>query len=257
MANSASDDAKLVEFLNTASRQKLIDQPYIGVATADKIIRARPIKALDDLAKAGVSPRMISEIGTIKIPGEATGGTGRPAVTSPKSPPPKATPKHAGFADAEPIDAFDKPFLSILQERGDDRFEGRVPPLAFLGIYYGPPANKTDVFVIWVVETPLEAVGKFSRFAADFRQILSTKHEDGVDLKRDQHFIENYVDEETISTLLRAGKSDPDSDSETKATSELLFAAIKTGRFVKLIPQTANAKTVAVAALIDALAARG
>ena len=59
----AAAKAKVVLDLNKASEQELADNlPGVGEVTAKKIVAGRPYTTVDDLAKAGVSARVIEEI---------------------------------------------------------------------------------------------------------------------------------------------------------------------------------------------------
>jgi len=62
--------------LNTASEKDLETLPGVGPATAKKIIAGRPYASVDELSKAGVSSKVISQISPLVT---ASGGTETPA----------------------------------------------------------------------------------------------------------------------------------------------------------------------------------
>jgi competence protein ComEA len=80
----AKTAAKIVLDLNKATAEELeADLPGVGPATAKKIIAGRPYKSVDDLAKAGVSARVIEGIRAHVSIGSAT--TEKPKAVMSKS----------------------------------------------------------------------------------------------------------------------------------------------------------------------------
>ena len=85
--------AKIID-LNTASQPELESLPRIGKSTAKKIMAARPYASVDDLSKAGLTPKVISNLKPLvtvaAVPPKA-GAPGTPTATSPAASPGTAT----------------------------------------------------------------------------------------------------------------------------------------------------------------------
>ena len=82
--------------LNTGSEKELESLKGIGPATAKKIIAGRPYRSVGELSRAGVSAKVISEIGpnvTVSAPAVASNPTPAPTpAPTPQSAPPSTTP---------------------------------------------------------------------------------------------------------------------------------------------------------------------
>ncbi|HVN76774.1 MAG TPA: helix-hairpin-helix domain-containing protein [Thermoanaerobaculaceae bacterium] len=70
-AKGQGEEAELID-LNTATEEELDTLPGVGKATAEKIIKGRPYKSVDDLANAGVSKATIAKIADLVTVGAAT-----------------------------------------------------------------------------------------------------------------------------------------------------------------------------------------
>jgi len=74
--------------LNTASEKDLESLKGIGPVTANKIIAARPFASVDDLARAGVSARVIAEVRPLVTVSGVVAALPRPAQASVPTPAP-------------------------------------------------------------------------------------------------------------------------------------------------------------------------
>ena len=85
--------AKIID-LNTASQSELESLPEIGKAMANRIIAARPYASVDDLSKAGLTPKAIGNLKPLvtvsAVPSKA-GAPGTPTATAPAATPGTAT----------------------------------------------------------------------------------------------------------------------------------------------------------------------
>jgi DNA uptake protein ComE-like DNA-binding protein len=77
--------------LNSASEKDLETLPGVGPATAKKIIAARPYATVEDLARAGLSAKVIA-----KLAPNATAGPASPPATKVSTPVPGAAPAKPG-----------------------------------------------------------------------------------------------------------------------------------------------------------------
>src|SRR5580704_8739711 len=82
--------------INNATQKDLENLPGVGSATAKKIIAGRPYATVADLAKAGVSAKVIQDVTPLVIVGTPAAAATKPAKTT------KA--KAPAAAGAEPVD---------------------------------------------------------------------------------------------------------------------------------------------------------
>jgi DNA uptake protein ComE-like DNA-binding protein len=79
--------------VNTATEPELIALPGVGAATAKKIIAGRPYSSVDDLARAGLSARVIAQIQPLVTAGRRTRAAASASAPPPVTePPPTAAP---------------------------------------------------------------------------------------------------------------------------------------------------------------------
>jgi DNA uptake protein ComE-like DNA-binding protein len=84
--------------INNATQKDLENLPGVGAATAKKIIAGRPYSAVGDLAKAGVSAKVIQGITPLVVVGTPSSAQMPPATT------PKAPKTPAAAASTAPVD---------------------------------------------------------------------------------------------------------------------------------------------------------
>jgi DNA uptake protein ComE-like DNA-binding protein len=102
--------------INNATQKDLENLPGVGSATAKKIIAGRPYATVADLAKAGVSAKVIQDVTPLVIVGTPAAAATKPAkTTKAKAPAP---------AGAEPVD------LNIATEAQLDALPGVGPATA-------------------------------------------------------------------------------------------------------------------------------
>jgi DNA uptake protein ComE-like DNA-binding protein len=83
--------------INNATQKDLENLPGVGSATAKKIIAGRPYSAVGDLAKAGVSAKVIQDLTPLVM-------VGTPAATSATKPAKPAKTKTAASTTGAPVD---------------------------------------------------------------------------------------------------------------------------------------------------------
>ena len=134
--------AALVD-LNTASQKDLEALKGVGPATAKKIIAARPYASVDELSKAGLSAKQISEIKPLVTVSAAAA----PAAAAPaKAAPAKAAPAKAGKAApaaAAPAAASGPLDLNTASEKDLEALKG-VGPATAKKIIAGRPYTSVD-----------------------------------------------------------------------------------------------------------------
>src|SRR5579863_10237093 len=84
--------------INNATQKDLENLPGVGAATAKKIIAGRPYSAVGDLAKAGVSAKVIQGITPLVMVG-APSAAAKPPATTPKAPKTSAAPTSSAPVD--------------------------------------------------------------------------------------------------------------------------------------------------------------
>jgi len=130
-STKAVGTVKLVD-LNTATEKELEVLPGVGVVTAKKIVAGRPYTSVDDLARAGVSARVIGGIrNLVVVPAAAT-----PAPTVPARKKSAAAPALAP-ATAGPVD------LNTATEAQLEGLPGVGPAIA-KAIIAGRPYSSVD-----------------------------------------------------------------------------------------------------------------
>jgi len=88
VSSYAAEPQKAPVDLNTASQKEIEAIKGVGPATAKKIIESRPYASVDELSKAGLSPKMIEKIKPFVTVGKTPAAA--PAV-KPKAPPQTGT----------------------------------------------------------------------------------------------------------------------------------------------------------------------
>ena len=108
-----------------------------------------------------------------------------------------------------------------------------------MGLYYGPPSNSNDVFMLWVTQ---ESTG--GRFNADPILDFIKSPNQTVTLNDGQSFIQHVVDAETLSSILKQGVSGNHPDADV---IDLLIEAIRAERYHILLPKNPSNPEVRIA----------
>ena len=144
-------------------------------------------------------------------------------------------------------------FLSVLTELADAELSSIDPEVWFMGLYYGPPSNPNDVFMLWVTQQSTE-----DRFkAVPILESIGTPTQT-VTLNDGQSFIQHVVDVETLSSVLELGGSGNHPDA---GVINSLIEAIRAERYHIMLPKDPSTLKLAVAnalmPLTEKLAAGG
>ena len=79
---------------------------------------------------------------------------------------------------AVPVLQFDR-FSNVLTELADWRLSRTESEIAFMGLYYGPPTNLNDVFMLWVTQE--SSGGRFKADPISWTSIKSPNQTDGLE----------------------------------------------------------------------------
>jgi hypothetical protein len=153
----------------------------------------------------------------------------RPAMPTPGS--------HTALK-AAPVLQYDR-FSNLLTELADSRLSKTESEIAFMGLYYGPPSNPNDVFMLWVTR---ESSG--GRFKADPILEFIKSPNQTVALNEGQSFIQHVVDVETLSSILKKGVSGNHPDADVINS---IIEAIRAERYHILLPKNPSNPVRAVA----------
>jgi hypothetical protein len=160
-------------------------------------------------------------------------------------------PKGQTVLEAVPVLQYDR-FSNVLIELADSRLSRTESEIAFMGLYYGPPSNPNDVFMLWVTQ---ESTG--GRFKADSILDIIKSPNQTVALNDGQSFIQHVVDVETLSSILKKGDSGNHPDADV---INAMIEAIRAERYHILLPKNPSNPELAVAntlvPLTEKLAAR-
>jgi hypothetical protein len=152
--------------------------------------------------------------------------------------------------EAVPAPQYDR-FCDVLAELAESELSNTDPEVWFMGLYYGPPSNPNDVFMLWV--TQQSSGGRFN--ARPILDAIKTPIQ-RVTLDDDESFIQYVVDVETLAGVLKQGRAGNHPDAEV---IDSLIDAIRAERYHIMLPKnpsnTALAVANAVAPLTEQLAA--
>ncbi len=171
-----------------------------------------------------------------------------PSTRKPKAvDPPKATEKRAlamatpgGPTELEAVRYrnYDH-FMQLLTELADAELSSIDPEIWFMGLYYGPPSNPNDVFMLWVTQQSTEGRFKAVPILESIRTPTQT-----VTLNDDQTFIQHVVDVQTLSSVLELGGPGNHLDADV---INLLIEAIRAERYHIMLPKDPSTLKRAVA----------
>ncbi|HKI20109.1 MAG TPA: hypothetical protein VKA15_19625 [Isosphaeraceae bacterium] len=147
-------------------------------------------------------------------------------------------PKRRRELEAVRVPQYDR-FFDLLTELADSVLSNSDPGVWFMGLYYGPPSNPNDVFMLWV--TQQSTGGRFNP-----RPILDTikTPSQTVTLNDDQSFIQHVVDVETLSGVLKHGSAGNHPDADVINS---LIDAIRAERYHIMLPKNPSNPMLAVA----------
>jgi hypothetical protein len=152
---------------------------------------------------------------------------------------------------AEPVLQYDR-FSNLLTQLADSRLSRTGSEIAIMALYYGPPSNQNDVFMLWVIQ---ESSG--GRFKADPILDFIKSANQTVALNEGQSFIQHVVDVETLSSILKKGDSGNHPDADV---INAIIEAVRAERYHILLPKNPSNPELAVAntlvPLTEKLAAR-
>lgn len=146
-----------------------------------------------------------------------------------------------------PVLQYDR-FSDLLTELADSRLSRTESEIAFMGLYYGPPSNPNDVFMLWVTQ---ESSG--GRFNADPILDFIKSPNQTVALSDGQSFIQHVVDVETFSSILKKGASGNHPDADVINS---IIEAIRAERYHILLPKDPSNPDRAVADALVPLSGR-
>jgi hypothetical protein len=149
-----------------------------------------------------------------------------------------SAPKGHTVRKAVPALQYDR-FSNLLTELADSRLSRTESEIAFMGLYYGPPSNPNDVFMLWVTQ---ESSG--GRFKADPILDFIKSPNQTVALNDGQSFIQHVVDVETLSSILKKGVSGNHPDADV---INAIIEAIRAERYHILLPKNPSNPELPVA----------
>ncbi len=149
-----------------------------------------------------------------------------------------AAPEGRPELQAVPAPEYDR-FCEVLTELAESELSNTDPEVWFMGLYYGPPSNPNDVFMLWV--TQQSSGGRFN--ACPILDAIKTPRQT-VTLDDDESFIQYVVDVETLAGVLKAGRpgNHPDAD-----VINSLIDAIRAKRYHIMLPKNPSNPALAVA----------
>jgi hypothetical protein len=139
---------------------------------------------------------------------------------------------------AVPVQQYDR-FSHVLTELADWRLSRTESEIAYMGLYYGPPSNPNDVFMLWVTQG-----SSGGRFKADPILDFIKSPNQTVALNDGQSFIQHVVDVKTLSSILKKGVSGNHPDADV---INAIIEAIRAERYHILLPKNPSNPELAVA----------
>ena len=181
-------------------------------------------------ARSGLAARKTDKTATHE-PG-AHGAMKRSAVPRPKETDRRASarvaPEGRPEREAVPVLQYDD-FLDLLTELADSKLSKTDPEIWFMGLYYGPPSNPNDVFMLWVTQHSSEG-----RFNADpILDSIKTPSQT-VTLNDNRSFLQHVVDVATFSGVLKQGSAGNHPDADVINS---LIEAIRAERYHIMLPK--------------------
>ncbi len=216
-------------------RPKLKSKGDDAVTSKQANHKSTPVRA-----KSGLSTKNTNKTAAHK-PGASS--TIKPKAVHPRNLREKHThamvsPKGRPELDAVPVPQYDRVF-DALTEPADSELSNTDPEIWFMGLYYGPPSNPNDVFMLWV--TQQSSGGRFNT-----RPILDAikTPSQTVTLNDGQSFIQYVVDVETLSGVLTRGSAGNHPDSDVIKS---LIDATRAERYHIMLPKNPSIPMLAVA----------
>jgi hypothetical protein len=149
-----------------------------------------------------------------------------------------AAPEGGPELEAARVLQYDR-FFDVLTELADSELSNTDPEIWFMGLYYGPPSNPNDVFMLWV--TQQSSGGRFN--ACPILHAIKTPSQT-VTLNDGQSFIQYVVDVETLAGVLKQGRSGNHPDADVINS---LIDAIRAERYHIMLPKNPSNPRLAVA----------
>jgi hypothetical protein len=145
---------------------------------------------------------------------------------------------------AVPEETYDM-FMNVLTELADAKLSNTDPEIWFMGLYYGPPSNPNDVFMLWV--TQKSSAGRFH--ASPILGFIKTPSRT-VNLDANRSVIQNVLDVQTLLGVLEQGNSGNHPDADV---INLLIEAIQAERYHIMLPKNPSSPVLTVAKTLGPL----